>query len=132
MPQSTFEKLGIRPGTSTLVLGQTLPDALGLLGAPLFGAAFVDESDTQRPIVLLFADTVDDIRSEARNAFDKTTTDGRFWIAYRKGEARKVATGDPAPLHRDTLQAALAELDLNGVTLISIDDTWSAMRVKAV
>jgi hypothetical protein len=130
--QTTVEKLGIKTGYTTLVLGQPLPAALGLLGQPIFGAAFVDESASQRPVVLLFADTVAEIRARARNAFDQTTPDGRFWIAYRKGAGRTRTAGDPAPLHRDTLQAALAELGLDGVTLISIDDTWSAMRVKAV
>jgi hypothetical protein len=33
-------------------------------------------------------------------------------------------------LNRDTLQAALADHGLVGVTLVSLDSTWSAMRVR--
>jgi hypothetical protein len=132
VPQTTVEKLGITTGTTTLVLGQSVSAAVGLLGPLLLGASFVDESTVKRPIVMLFADTVADIRAQARSAFDQTTPDGRFWIAYRKGAGRRGAAEDPTPLHRDTLQAALAEVGLDGVTLVSIDDIWSAMRVKTV
>ena len=34
------------------------------------------------------------------------------------------------PLHRDSLRRALSAHNLEGVTLIALDDTWSAMRVK--
>jgi hypothetical protein len=39
------------------------------------------------------------------------------------------AEGDP-PLHRDTLQSALGEFGLAGVTLVSVDHVWSSMRVR--
>lgn len=115
-----------------LILGGSLSDARELVGTVPDGTTFVAESDTASATVLMFAETVADIHSGAGAAQQSTAPDGRLWIAYRKGASRSTVPGDPAPLHRDTMQKALAELGLDGVTLISLDDTWSAMRVKAV
>ena len=132
MPQSTAEKLGIRAGASVLALGQPVSAAADLVGTVPDGVTFVPESDSRSAIVLMFADTVADIQSGARTAYEATAPEGRLWIAYRKGAGRSTVAGETAPLHRDTMQKALAEVGLDGVTLISLDDTWSAMRVKAV
>jgi len=48
-----------------------------------------------------------------------------------EGASRRPASGGVLLLG-DTLQLALAELRLGGVTRISLDDEWSAMRVKTV
>jgi hypothetical protein len=48
-----------------------------------------------------------------------------LWIAYPKGSSKKVAD-----LNRDILAAESKEYGLDSVRLISIDDTWSAMRFK--
>jgi hypothetical protein len=133
--QSTSEKLGIKQGMVVLVLGVELPGALtelGLNGALPADVSFVGDSSFPAPLVMLVADTVEAVQVASRSAYERTEPAGRFWIAYRKGANRKVAPGEPAPLHRDTLQAALAEAGLDGVTLIALNDTWSAMRVKAV
>ncbi|HEX4402198.1 MAG TPA: hypothetical protein VHZ98_12820 [Galbitalea sp.] len=59
--------------------------------------------------------------------WDAIATGGRLWVWYRKGAK---AHDGKVPLHRDTLQALLAEHGMDGVTLISVDDTWSSMRVR--
>jgi hypothetical protein len=93
-----------------------------LLGELPDGVAVTDSADVA-DVVILFADDVAAVTESAVPALTRATAAGRFWIAYRKGAK---------PLHRDTLQAALAGLGLDGVTLVSLDDTWSAMRVKAL
>jgi hypothetical protein len=50
---------------------------------------------------------------------------GILWVCYPKG-GRKAGTD----LNRDLLWAALGEVGLTGVTLVSVDDTWSAMRFR--
>ena len=44
-----------------------------------------------------------------------------LWIAYRKGDKQ---------FHRDTLGALAKSFGLEPVSLVAIDDTWSALRVK--
>lgn len=132
MAATTSQKLGIKPGTTTLVLGMSAADARGLIGDLPDGAELVDDAGTA-DLVLLFAASVTDVRSGVAGAWSKTASSGRCWVAYRKGASKSpaAASGEPA-LHRDTLQATLAEVGLDGVTLIAIDDTWSAMRIKRV
>jgi hypothetical protein len=131
MAQSTSEKLGIKPGSTALVVGQLPSDAIDLL-RPFPADARVVGQAVSADVVILFAEDVSTVSDLARSALDLTKPAGRLWIAYRKGASRRATAGEPAPLHRDTLQVALAGVGLDGVTLIAIDDTWSAMRIKAI
>ncbi|KTB48015.1 hypothetical protein DD509_02970 [Dehalogenimonas alkenigignens] len=51
--------------------------------------------------------------------------EGLLWLTYPKGTS-KVDTD----LNRDILWAEMANYGLAGVAIISIDDTWSAMRFR--
>ena len=50
---------------------------------------------------------------------------GLLWVCYPKG-GKKAGTD----LNRDLLWDALEKVGLTGVTLVSVDDTWSAMRFR--
>src|SRR5215472_8513158 len=50
---------------------------------------------------------------------------GLLWVCYPKG-GRKAGTD----LNRDLLWEAMSEHGLAGVTLVSVDDRWSAMRFR--
>ena len=50
-----------------------------------------------------------------------------LWITYLKGTA-KIKTD----VNRDTIYAYAKSFGLQGVALISIDDDWSALRLKMV
>ena len=52
--------------------------------------------------------------------------DGLLWVSYPKGKAIKT------DLNRDVVYRALQQMGLQTVSQVSIDETWSAMRVKAV
>lgn len=132
VPQSTAQKLGIKPESVTLVCGIPLPLASEILGPESNQFRVADVGDGPFAVVLLFADTVVDVSVNASSAMAKTSEGGRLWIAYRKGAGRATSGDGATPLHRDTLQAELAKLGLDGVTLVALDETWSAMRVKSV
>jgi hypothetical protein len=80
--------------------------------------------------LILAAGSIDDLRRMLPGAWAEVKTGGRLWVWYRKGATRARGASVESPLHRDTVQATLAEFDLVGVTLISVDATWSAMRVR--
>jgi len=48
-----------------------------------------------------------------------------LWVSYYKGTS-KVKTD----INRDMIYAYAHTIGLDGVGLVSIDDTWSAMRFK--
>ena len=50
-----------------------------------------------------------------------------FWVAYPKGISKKYK----ADINRDTGHALMARHGLAGVSLMAIDDDWSAMRFKS-
>ena len=130
--QSVAQKLGIKPGDVVVADGQPLADMIGLLGELPSGVTVSGRAGGRAHQVLLAADSVDELPRKLENVWDELAPNGRLWIWYRKGQSRAGGSGGAVPLHRDTLQAQLAKLGMDGVTLVSIDETWSAMRVKQV
>ena len=51
--------------------------------------------------------------------------DGLLWVTYPKG-----TTKIKADINRDSINAYAHSIGLQGVAMISIDDTWSALRLK--
>jgi hypothetical protein len=49
---------------------------------------------------------------------------GILWVSYPKGKSL------PTDLNRDVLRETLAELDLEAVANVAVDDLWSALRFK--
>jgi hypothetical protein len=74
--------------------------------------------------ILSFFIAAEAANGEAQSLKQALARNGMLWIAYPKGRALNT------DLNRDTLHAAMAARGLTGVSLISIDGTWSAMRFK--
>lgn len=77
-------------------------------------------------VVLAFATRESDVPALITRASAKLGEGGALWIAYpKKG-------GDvDSDLSRDVLAAAAAPTGFAPVSLVALDDTWSAMRLKA-
>ncbi len=66
--------------------------------------------------------------AEAAGMVGPALADGAvFWLAYPKGTSRKYPKVD---INRDIAHRRLGELGLEGVSMVAIDDDWSAMRIK--
>lgn len=76
-------------------------------------------------LVLLFTPDAASLDATIGKALDAVPFDGLVWVAYRKGGV-KAGTD----LNRDILQERLFGYGLVGVTLIALDTTWSAVRVR--
>ena len=122
-------KLGIKAGNAVVVDGMSIDETKRLLGELPDGVAVSDRSGTPADQVILVADDLAGLALKLGGVWDEVAPGGRLWVWYRKGAK---AQGSAVPLHRDTLQALLAEHGMDGVTLISVDDTWSSMRVRQV
>lgn len=116
-------KLGVREKGSLLVIGTAEADPASVVGQLPAAAELLTDHEGAADVVLLFAADVAQVHADAEAAWSRVANGGRLWIAYRKGAGS-------AALNRDTLQAALADHGLVGVTLVSLDNTWSAMRVR--
>ena len=124
------QKLGIKPGNSIAVAGLGAAEAVALIGELPEGATVSERGDSVVDQLIVAADGLASLPGMLLGSWDQIAAGGRLWVWYRKGASRGASRGGEEALHRDSLQAVLAEQGMDGVTLISIDDTWSSMRVK--
>ena len=136
MPKTNAEKLGIRPASTLEVINAPAgPSPIGELPVDVAvnSVAMSDSPAETDPagdagtpdVVLLFAADVAQLRRAAPGVLNRAAKDAKVWIAYRKG-----GTSD---LGRDSLMPAFKDdLGWHGVSLISLDATWSAARFRRI
>jgi hypothetical protein len=108
-------KLQIPPGESIRLLGAPKDLSLGL------------PASAKAKAVLLFVKSLAELEQVAPPVLAKLPPDTLFWVAYpKKGSAI------PSDLHRDCGWPPMAAAGLEGVRMVAIDETWSAMRFRPV
>jgi len=119
-----IKKLGIKPGQRILILDapEGYVEALGPLPA---GAEIVQASDGSFDIVQLFVKNKAELDRSAPAAAQAVRPGGLLWISYPKRSSKT-----QTDLTRDVGWDVIDRLGLEGVSLISIDDVWSAARFK--
>ena len=115
MATSLAKKLNLKPGMKLNI--PSIPELVELddvsLGSP---------SETEN--VLVFITKLAEIDHKCESVIQAARQDNLAWIAYPK--AKKLGTD----LNRDILWQHMEQYDIQGVRMISIDDTWSAMRFR--
>ena len=76
-------------------------------------------------LLLFFVKNSDDLEKNIINLKTSLKDNTIFWIAYPKK-----SSGIKSDLSRDTLVQEMIRHNYEGVSLVSIDNTWSAMRLK--
>jgi hypothetical protein len=92
---------------------------------PLPDGAAVSTAKTGNDVVQLFAKDQADLRKHLKTALAALEDGGILWISFPKGTS-KIQTD----LTRDHGWEAVTAAGFQGVSLVSIDDTWSAMRFR--
>ena len=75
---------------------------------------------------LIFVKTESDVKKAAANYIKLLEPDAVSWMAYPKKSSKKYSSN----ISRDEGWSALGELGYEGVSLISIDEDWSAFRFR--
>ena len=130
MSKSGAEKIGVLAGSTLTLLNAPGGDAavLGRLPADVVvtasAAADMPRDAGAADVVLLFVADAAELEQYAPALFAAAGPDAatKLWIAYRKGKA--------SDLGRDALMPAFVDLGWHGVTLVSLDGTWSAGRFR--
>ena len=121
---SLAEKLKIKRGQKLLILHA--PDGyVQLLGSLPEGTEARTSSGGAFDLVQVFVRSKAEVDSNARTAVQALKPGGMLWFSFPK-KSSKIKTD----ISRDTGWEALRELGMEGVSLISVDDTWSAMRYR--
>jgi hypothetical protein len=102
---------------------------IALVGAPagqrsLFDPAEIASDAKKAGLVLVYAPDRAALEKQLGGAVKALSGEARLWIAYPK--AGKLDTD----LNRDTLWPLLEQKGFEGVRLVSVDDTWSAMMFR--
>ncbi len=119
--KSVAQKARVKAGASIAVLNP-VPGVVEGLGLPK-DVRFVDPRDAQ--LVFLFASSRAALESQMPRAVSALAPTAAIWVFFRKGS--KAAGLD---MNRDDVWAVAERLGLRPLGLVSVDDTWSAFRLR--
>jgi hypothetical protein len=124
--KSIAQKLFIKPGNKFLLVNP--PDGyLAKLGELPTGVIILSDSSCLVEAIQVFVLNRAELESLLPGFRQLLAPKGMLWVTYHKGTS-KVKTD----INRDTINAYAFSLDLQGVAMISIDDDWSALRLKHI
>ena len=118
--KSTAEKLLIKPNATVWPSHADRLDLVGPLPAGTTTATGMGTAD----VAIVFADDAAGLRkilTRQRAHLAKPTV---LWIAYPKGNRTDV--------NRDSLWPILSEYGMRPITQVAVDETWSALRFRAL
>ncbi|MBI4287800.1 MAG: hypothetical protein HY671_05160 [Chloroflexi bacterium] len=121
---SLAKKLLIKPGQRVAIMNAPA-GYLARLGELPAGVQVSESLTGQFDLVLAFCKNSKELEALALKLKAALKPNGILWIAYPKQSAKVVTD-----LNRDVLRGLADTRGLTGVSLVSIDETWSAMRFK--
>jgi hypothetical protein len=120
------QRLFIKPGMKFLLVNP--PDGyLEQMGTLPAGSVLLRSADTQVDAIQMFVANRVELETQLPKLKDLMIPKGMLWVTYHKGTS-KVKTD----INRDTINAFAHTIGLEGVAMISIDDDWSALRLKVI
>jgi hypothetical protein len=114
-----LEKLRYSPQQRAIVLNAPASYAPTLSDLPL-----EDRLEGDFDFIHVFVTDRSDVQRDGQRWREALKDDGILWVSYPKGKSI------PTDLNRDSLNRALQDHGLQGVSQVAIDDIWSALRFK--
>ena len=89
-----------------------------------FGKSF--NKNDKSLFTIVFIKSKSELKKFLQTHLNKIASDSIFWIAYPKlkGEIK-------CDINRDAIRTMVEDFGLRTVTAVSIDDTWSALRMRS-
>lgn len=124
--KSIAQKLFIRPGNKVLLVNP--PEGyLSQMGGLPDGVTILSTPGQPVDMIQVFVANRAELEAQLPRMKKLLTSKGILWIMYHKGTSR-VKTD----INRDTINTYAQTIGLTGVAMISIDEDWSALRVKTI
>lgn len=123
---SLAKKLLIKPDQRLLIINPPLNYPAKLAKLPA-GVHLLKSDEGEADQVQLFVHNIAELNALAPQALGAIKYDGILWIIYPKKSSKM-----KSDLSRDEGWEAVTGNGLTGIAMVSIDDTWSAMRFRPI
>jgi hypothetical protein len=120
------QKLYIKPGYKFLLVNPP-QGYLAQMGDLPDGTILLSASSEPVEAIQVFVADRNQLEELLPRLKELMKSKGMLWVTYHKGTS-KVKTD----IHRDSINAYAHSIGLEGVAMISIDDDWSALRLKNI
>jgi hypothetical protein len=124
--KSIAQKLMLKEGRKVLIVNAPKGYAATLGALPL-GVAVSNKPAGPADVIQVFVANRKELEAQLGKLKSLLTPGGMLWVTYYKGTAKT-----KTDINRDSINAYAQTMGLQGVAMISIDDDWSALRLKAV
>ncbi len=125
MPDKTVaQKLLIKENYKILFINE--PDNYrAILGELPENVSVLTERDRSADFIQLFVTSKKELVERLNEIKPIMSPGGLLWVKYPKG-----TSGIKTDINRDIIRKYAQSIGLNSVAMISVDDTWSALRLK--
>ena len=123
--KSIAERLFIRPGHQFLLVNPPM-GYITQMGELPEGCTLLSDASDQMDVIQVFVAKRIELEAQMPRLKKLMAPKGMIWVTYHKGTS-KVKTD----INRDTINAYAQSIGLTGVAMISIDEDWSALRLKS-
>lgn len=122
--KTVAQKLLIKEGYKVLILNA--PDGYGtLMGEMPPTVSILSRPEANTDLIQVFIQSRKEMETQLPTLKKSLKPDGLFWVTYPK-ETSKM----PTDVNRDILVSYARTVGMAGIAMISIDDTWSVLRLK--
>lgn len=121
--KSISQKLAIKPGLKFLLVNA--PDGyIDRMELPV-DTVLVKTTDGPVDAVQVFTRSRQELEAYLPGLKTAIKPSGMIWVTYYKGSSKNASD-----IHRDTINSFAMQHGLQGVAIVSIDQDWSALRLK--
>lgn len=124
--KSVAEKLLMKPGQKVLLVNQP-KGYRALLGEIPKGVTVVKEAAEAVDLIQVFVVSRKDLEEQLPRLKPLLAPKGLLWVTYHKGTSKQ-----KSDINRDSIAAYAGTIGLQAVAMISVDEDWSALRLKVV
>ncbi len=120
------QKLAIKEGYDVLFVNAPR-GYKSLLGELPKDVTVLREPSAPADVIQVFVDDQKQLEEELDRLKPFLKPTGIIWVTYHKGTSKT-----KTDINRDTIAAYARSINMEGVAMVSVDDEWSAFRLKQV
>ncbi len=122
--KTVAQKLLIKENYKVLLINEP-KNYKAILGELPINVTILTKPNTSADFIQFFVTSKKELEENLNDLKSYLSPKGLLWVTYPKGTS-KIKTD----INRDIIREYAKSIKLEGVAMISIDDTWSALRLK--